>query len=240
MNHRASDRTSRTLRSPAKQKLGYGHATRVNLTWIRLLKAIARVVCKTYLRVHCGGVENVPAEGGCLLVSNHFSGLDPFLIGIMIDRPIHYVAKIELYRGPIATWFLDSIGSIPIDRSKLDTSAVRTVLQLLGEGKLVGVAPEGTRSRTGEVLPFTHGATKLALCTQTPLVPAAVYGTRELMPPGATCFKPGKVYIKFGKVFDLSDSYNNPRTPELLEENTAIIRQKVIELFEQIRVRPLR
>lgn len=174
------------------------------------------------------------------MVSNHVSGLDPFLIGSMIDRPIHYVAKVELYRGPLITWFLNALGAIPIDRRTLDVSAARTILQLLREGELVGIAPEGTRSRTGEILPFTHGATKLALRTRTPLAPVAVYGTRELMPPAATYFKPGKVYIKFGELFDLTESYDKSRTPELLEANTAIIRRKIIELFEQIRVRPLR
>lgn len=213
---------------------------KVNLTRLKILKAIGTVICKTYLRVCCEGVENIPGKEACLVVSNHVSGLDPFLIGTMIDRPIYYVAKMELYKGPIITWFLNSLGAIPIDRRTLGVSAARTILQLLREGELVGIAPEGTRSRTGEVLPFTHGATKLALWTRTPLVPAAVYGTRELMPPSATYIKPGKVYIKFGELFDLSESYDKPRTPELVEENTAIIRQKIVELFEQIRVRPLR
>lgn len=213
---------------------------KVNLTWLKVLKGMGRVICKTYLRVCCEGVENIPAEGACLVVSNHVSGLDPFLIGTMIDRPIHYVAKAELYRGPIISWILNSLGAVPIDRSILDVSAARTVIQLLREGELIGIAPEGTRSRTGELLPFTHGATKLALHTRTPLVPVAVYGTRELMPPEATYLKPGRVHIKFGELFDLSESYDRPRTPELLEENTAVIRQKIVELFEQIRVQPLR
>ena len=220
-----------------KQKAGY--PTKINPTRLKILKAIGRVICKTYLRVCCEGVENIPEKGASLVVSNHLSGLDPFLIGTMIDRPIYYVAKMELFRGPIITWFLNSLGAIPIDRTTLDTSAARTVFQLLREGELVGVAPEGTRSRTGEVLPFTHGATKLALRTRTPVAPVAVYGTRELMPPAATYFKPGKVYIKFGELFDLSESYDKPRTPELLEENTAIMRLKILELYEQIRVRPL-
>ena len=173
------------------------------------------------------------------MVSNHLSGLDPFLIGAMLNRPIFYVAKKELYKGPVISWFLSSLGGIPIDRGSFDVSAVRTILKLLREGELLGIAPEGTRSLTGEVLPFTHGATKLALHTRTPLVPVAIYGTRELMPPAAKYIKPGKVHIKFGELFDLSESYDKPGTAELLEENTTIMRLKVVELYEQIRVRAL-
>jgi 1-acyl-sn-glycerol-3-phosphate acyltransferase len=239
MNSNHSDGVSHDVATSARGGAQSGQPPRVSLTWLRFLKTVARVICRTYLHVHCEGIENVPREGACILVSNHFSGLDPFLIGIVIDRPIHYIAKIELYKGPIATWFLNSIGAIPLDRSSLDTSAVRTALKLLRRGALIGIAPEGTRSRTGEVLPFGHGATKLALRTHAPLLPAAIYGTRELMPPGAVYFRPGRVYIKFGQTFDLSESYHKPRTPELLEKSTAIIRHKVVELFEQIRVLPL-
>lgn len=214
-------------------------AGEVNPIFLRGIKAAGRLGCKTYLRVHCEGVENVPAQGAFLIVTNHLSGLDSFLIGFMIERTIYCLAKVELYRGPVLTWILNSLGYIPLDRSRLDISAMRIVLQLLKNGEAIGIAPEGTRSPTGEMLPFTHGATKLALHAQVPLLPVSVYGTRELMPPRAHYFRPGKVYIKMGRLFDLSESYGRRMTPDLLEENTAIIYQKVAELFEEIRVRPL-
>lgn len=239
MKNVLSLKASRTPRSSASRSDAFRGAGEINPTFLRCFKAVGRAVCKTYLRVYCEGVDNVPREGAFLIVVNHLSGLDPFLIGFMIDRPVYCLAKVELYRGPILTWFLNSLGYIPLDRSTLDISAMRIVLQLLKNGEAIGIAPEGTRSRTGEMLPFAHGATKLALHAQVPLLPVGIHGTRELMPPGAFYFKPGKVYIKIGKPFDLSKSYSKHMTPELLEENTAIIHQKVAELFEEIRVRPL-
>lgn len=232
-------KTSRTPRPSAGRSDVYRGAGEVNPAFLRCFKAVGRFACKTYLRVHCEGVENVPPEGAFLIVVNHLSGLDPFLIGFMIDRTVYCLAKVELYRGPVLTWILNSLGYIPLARSTLDISAMRIVLQLLRNGEAIGIAPEGTRSRTGEMLPFTHGATKLAVHAQVPLLPVGIHGTRELMPAGAHYFKPGKVYIKIGKLFDLSESYGKRITPELLEENTATMYQKVAELYEEIRVRPL-
>jgi 1-acyl-sn-glycerol-3-phosphate acyltransferase len=231
--------SSRTPGPSAERSPALKGAGEVNPIFLRGVKAAGRFGCKTYLRVHCEGVENAPAEGAFLIVINHLSGLDSFLIGFMIERTVYCLAKVELYRGPVLTWILNSLGYIPLDRSTMDISAMRIVLQLLKNGEAVGIAPEGTRSPTGEMQPFTHGATKLALHAQVPLLPVSVYGTRELMPPKAHYFKPGKVYIKMGKLFDLSESYGKRMTPDLLEENTAIIYQKVAELFEEIRVRPL-
>lgn len=207
---------------------------------VAAFKAVTRILTKTYIQLHVEGLENVPDEGACIIITNHLSGLDPFLIGIPIDRTLYCLAKVELYQNALFTWILNSLGYIPLDRSSTDIAAMRIVLRLLRNGEAIGISPEGTRSETGEMQPFTDGATKLALHARVPILPVSVYGTRELMPPGTYGFRPGKVYIKIGELFDLSDAYGKPMTPELLEENTAILYQKVAELFEQIRHRPLK
>ena len=216
---------------------GAGH---VNRPFLWAFKAVTRVITRTYIRLHMEGRENVPEEGAYIIITNHLSGLDPFLIGIPIDRTIYCLAKVELYQNAALTWILNSLGYIPLDRSKTDISAMRVVLRLLRNGQAVGISPEGTRSETGEIQPFTDGATKLALHARVPILPVSVYGTRELMPPGTYGFRPGKVYIKIGELFELSDAYGKPMTPELLAENTTILQKKVSELFEQIRHRPLK
>lgn len=215
-------------------------AGRVNRPFLWSFKAVTRILARTYIRLHMEGRENVPDEGACIVITNHISGLDPFLIGIPIDRTIYCLAKVELYQNALLTWILNSLGYIPLDRSSTDISAMRIVLRLLRNGEAIGISPEGTRSETGEIQPFTDGATKLALHARVPILPVAVYGTRELMPPGTYGFKPGKAYIKIGRLFDLSGDYGKTITPQLLAENTAILQAKVAELFEQIRHRPLK
>lgn len=207
---------------------------------VAAFKAVTRILAKTYIRLQVEGLENVPDEGACLIITNHLSGLDPFVIGIPIDRTVYCLAKVELYQNAVLTWILNSLGYIPLDRSSTDIAAMRIVLRLLRNGEAIGISPEGTRSETGEMQPFGDGATKLALHARVPILPVSVYGTRELMPPGTYGFRSGKVYIKIGQLFELSDAYGKPMTPELLEENTAILYEKVAELFEQIRYRPLK
>lgn len=218
----------------------YKGAGESNRFLVAAFKAVTRILTRTYIRVYVEGLENVPEKGACIIITNHLSGLDPFLIGIPIDRSVYCLAKVELYQNAMLTWILNSLGYIPLDRSAMDISAMRVVLRLLKRGEAIGISPEGTRSETGDMQPFTDGATKLALHARVPILPVSVYGTRELMPPGTYGFKSGKVYIKIGELFDLSDSYGKPMTPELLAENTAILYEKVSELFEQIRYRPLK
>lgn len=225
---------------PKKQVDVFKGAGKNNPLVVAAFKAVTRILAKTYIRLQVEGLENVPDEGACLIITNHLSGLDPFVIGIPIDRTVYCLAKVELYQNAVLTWILNSLGYIPLDRSSTDIAAMRIVLRLLRNGEAIGISPEGTRSETGEMQPFGEGATKLALHARVPILPVAVYGTRELMPPGTYGFKPGKAYIKIGELFELSDAYGKPMTPELLAENTAILYGKVAELFEQIRYRPLK
>lgn len=217
----------------------YKGAGKSNRVLVAAFRAVTRIIARTYIRLHAEGLENVPDEGACIIITNHISGLDPFVIGIPMHRTLYCLAKVEIYQNALITWLMNSLGYIPLDRDSTDISAMRIVLRLLKNGEAVGISPEGTRSTTGEILPFTDGATKLALHTQVPILPVAVYGTAELMPPGTYGFKSGRAYVKIGELFDLSDSYGKPTTPELLEENTAILQAKVSELYEEIRQRPL-
>ena len=226
--------------SSKKQVDIYKGAGKSNRALVTAFRAVTRIIARTYIRLQMEGLENVPDEGACIIITNHLSGLDPFLIGIPIDRTLYCLAKVEIYQNATITWIMNSLGYIPLDRNSTDISAMRIVMRLLKSGEAVGISPEGTRSQTGEILPFTDGATKLALHTQVPILPVAVYGTRELMPPGTYGFKSGKAYIKIGELFHLSDSYGKPTTPELLKENTAILQARVSELYEQIRYRPLK
>src|SRR5207247_8998851 len=98
-----------------------------------------------YFRMHRIGREHLPRRGPLLLASNHRSFLDPFVIGMLVRRPVYYMAKRELFRRRWQAWLLSSLGAFPVDRGASDREAIDTARAILERGDCVVVFPEGTR-----------------------------------------------------------------------------------------------
>jgi 1-acyl-sn-glycerol-3-phosphate acyltransferase len=145
----------------------------------RLGKVVGGLPIRWFLRMHVTGAEHVPPSGPVILASNHRSFWDIPVHVIASPRPIVFMAKQELYRGPVTKWLWRSLGGFPVRRETADIRAIDTALAVLGRGEVLGVYPEGTRSRTGEMLPFLKGAAWLALRTGAPVVPCGVKGTER-------------------------------------------------------------
>jgi 1-acyl-sn-glycerol-3-phosphate acyltransferase len=145
----------------------------------RLGKAVAGPPIRWLLRMQVTGAEQVPSTGPVILAANHRSFWDIPVHVLASPRPIVFMAKQELYKGPITGWLWRSLGGFPVRRETADIRAIDTALALLERGEVVGVYPEGTRSRTGEMLPFLKGAAWLALRTGAPIVPCGLKGTER-------------------------------------------------------------
>lgn len=145
----------------------------------RLGKVVAGPAIRWLLRMQVTGAEHVPAAGPVILAANHRSFWDIPVHVLASPRPIVFMAKRELYKGPITEWLWRSLGGFPVRRETADIRAIDTALALLERGEVVGVYPEGTRSRTGEMLPFLKGAAWLALRTGAPIVPCGLRGTER-------------------------------------------------------------
>jgi len=123
-----------------------------------------------------------------------------------------------------------ALGFFPVDREILDLTVVRTLFRLLRAGRSIGIAPEGTRTLTGEVLPFKSGFVKLAIKTNTPIFPIGIQGTHKALPKGAFIPRPKKLVVRFGELIDLKH-YIAAQPEEPTEEELAeMIRQEVIRL----------
>ena len=149
-----------------------------------------RLLFRTCHGMRVEGLEHVPDQGSCLIACNHQSYLDPPLMAAAIPhRQVFFMAKQELFAVPLLGPFLRACGCFSVDRGSGDHRAVDLATELLQQGRLVGIYPEGTRSKDGKLRSGRAGAAVLALRTGAPLVPAAVFNTeaamrRRLLPGG--------------------------------------------------------
>ena len=124
------------------------------------------------------GRENVP-QGGCLIVSNHVSYMDPTTVGWAVAREIYYLGRKTLFKPPFWSWFLPVCNVLPIDRDGRDVSGLRRIIKMLKEDHAVLLFPEGTRSNDGTIQPAEPGAGLVALKAGVPILPVRVFGTYE-------------------------------------------------------------
>jgi 1-acyl-sn-glycerol-3-phosphate acyltransferase len=142
-----------------------------------MLGHLYRSVC--HLRID--GLHHVPASGGCLLVFNHLSNFDPHLIYSVIPRTDLTGLLAENYRKrPFHRFMIESFGGIWLRRGSGDREALKTALDLLGNGWMVGIAPEGRRSPTGALAEAKRGASFLATRANVPVLPVGITGTEKM------------------------------------------------------------
>lgn len=129
-------------------------------------------------RIRIEGRENVP-QGGCLIVSNHVSYMDPTTVGWAVAREIYYLGRKTLFKPPFWSWFLPICNVLPIDRDGRDISGLRNIIKLLKAEKAVLLFPEGTRSADGALQSSEPGAGLVAIKAGVPILPVRVFGTFE-------------------------------------------------------------
>lgn len=151
-----------------------------------------RELIRRVYRIEVEGGERIPATGAAILAANHESLADPFFLAVATKRPIHYMAKAELWRNPLVGRLLDWGGTFPVERGGGDSDALRHGVRLLEEGALLGIFPQGT-SRPRRDRPFLRGAARLALATGAPLIPVRLVNTEKAL-------RPRKVKIGFPQV----------------------------------------
>jgi len=139
---------------------------------------VVRTCHEAFFHGTVAGVENIPLEGGCIIAGNHASVLDPPLIGCHVPRQLAFFARKTLWKGGVISWWLDTVGTIAVDRDAgSDVAAMKRVFQVLKNGRAMIVFPEGTRTRTGELQHPKPGVGLLACRTGVPVVPARIFGT---------------------------------------------------------------
>lgn len=188
----------------------------------RFFRGCFRLFFSTVYRWRVIGAENIPAEGPVILCSNHISLYDPPLVGCGIERQVHFMAKEELFHIPVISFFITKFGAFPVKRGAGDRSAIRNTLKLLADGKVLGIFPEGTRSKTGEVGTGLTGVAMFALKSDAVVIPVAIIGPYRLFRP---------ITIVYGKPLDLSAQRSVKADSETLKQTTEYIMQSIKALI---------
>ena len=135
------------------------------------------------------GRENFPEYGPGVVVSNHQSELDPFLVGTGGHRWVRWVSKEENFKIPIFKSIIKPFGTIPLKRGESDKEALNKIMAILENGDLIGLFPEGTRSATGTLAPFHKGAARFCLASGAPYIPCCISGAYEVLPKSVNISK---------------------------------------------------
>jgi len=167
-----------------------------------LLGPLMRLFCRPTIE----GLENIPERGGAILASNHLAVVDSFFLPLLVQRRITFLAKREYFTEPGLSGFLKKqfftgVGQVPVDRSggSAARAAMDTAIRLLGEGKLLGIYPEGTRSPDGRLYKGKTGVARMSLEANVPVIPVAMIGTDRVNPIGSRMWRPRKVRIRIGE-----------------------------------------
>ncbi|SIS37101.1 lysophospholipid acyltransferase family protein [Salimicrobium flavidum] len=186
----------------------------------KLARSLVSVVMYPLYRIEVKGKENIPEEGPVIICSNHISNFDPPVVGITSPRTIHFMAKEELFEKKGVGTLLKNIQAFPIKRGMRDRNALRNGLNILKEGEVLGLFPEGSRQKTGEIGEGLTGAGFFALRSEAVVVPCAIIGP----------YKAGKkLKVAYGDPIDLTEFRENKASAK---EVTDYIMERIRQLHK--------
>jgi len=186
------------------------------------LKGILPTMFRIIYRAEVHGQENVPKEGGAIIAANHISLWDPPFVGAFCPRRVSFMAKKELFENSVFSSIITSLGAFPVNRGAADRNAIKTALSVLGEGKCLGLFPEGTRSKSGKLGEPEAGIGLIAYKANVPIVPVAITGTN-----GKGLFP--KFTIRFGKPIPAGD----PKDKKLMTTLPTQIMEEIQKLLDE-------
>jgi 1-acyl-sn-glycerol-3-phosphate acyltransferase len=192
----------------------------------RIAYSFIPVLLKALFRIQIHGREHVPLEGPVLLASNHRSNLDPFFLGVAMPRQIHFMAKAELWKVRALGRVIDALGAFPVNRGEADRKAVRRALDVLDQGAVVGLFPEGHRQRSGGFGEINPGVALFSLRDGVITIPVVLEGTDLIMKGGLPRLP--RVRVTFGPPLGL------PTSGSTKAERSQAVSRRLTEAFHEL------
>lgn len=186
----------------------------------KILYLLGKFIFSTYFLVYhrwqIRGKSNRPAKGSLVIMANHISFLDPPVIGCIMNRQVHFMAKEELFKHPVAAWVFKKIGTFPIKRGKPDRKALKNAFSILKRDEVLCIFPEGSRHRPDRPGRAKPGAVMIPIKTKTPILPVGIKFAEKK-----------RLKVSIGEPFTLDKYYDRKLSKDELKEAGEIIMDKI-------------
>ncbi len=194
-----------------------------------ILKPLGVLISRIFFKIKYIGKENIPADGGYIIASNHIHGLDPLIIalGLPKKKQMHFMAKKELWDNPFTAWCFTKVNGFPVSRGRADTTSFKHAIEVIKKGFILGIFPEGTRSKDGTPQKARRGVSAIAASAKSGILPVAVYNNEG-------CKFRSKYTVKYGKFIPYEDlGFSEEPTREEQIAAADFIMDKIKELWEE-------
>ena len=196
-----------------------------------------------YYRPWAEGLEHIPDDGAAILASNHLAVADSFFLPLVMKRKVVFLGKSEYFtgtgiKGYATRSFMEGVGTIPVHRGggRASEAALRTGLQVLQSGELLGIYPEGTRSPDGRVYRGKTGVARMAIEAGVPIIPVAMVGTDVAQPLGQKVPSRVDIGVRVGEPLRLTAYAGRQEDREVLREVTDEVMRAIQALSGQVYV----
>lgn len=190
------------------------------------VRVLAKFVFFLFFRVRFEGLENIPESGNFILCSNHRSNLDPFFLGVKIEKRVNYMAKSELFKNKFFAKIFLKLGAFPVYRGTGDMKAIEKAVDIINSGEVLAIFPEGTRSKDGIPLKPKSGISLIAAKTKADILPAAIFFRGKL-----GLFK--KITVRYGKIIKYEEIPQTEQDVKSMKATSNFIMGKIISLLEE-------
>ena len=188
---------------------------------------LGKSLLKKLYKIEYVGTENIPMEGGYIIASNHINAIDPGIIALgMEGRQLHFMGKKELFENPIIKKILTKLNGFPIVRGSADSEALNYAVRVVKEGHVLGIFPEGTRSKDYKPARAKRGVSMIAHKANSAVLPVSIYNSDE-MKTGS------KITVRYGKLIPYENlGISEDASKEELKEAAKTIMNEIVKLWE--------
>lgn len=189
---------------------------------------IAQFFCKIILmilyRIKVYGGENIPEGRGCIVCSNHYHWLDPVVVACFFKRPIHFMAKKELFKNKLFSSILRKLNAFPVDRQAADITAIKNAIKIVKNERVLGIFPEGTRVKEGKKSKVEPGIAMIGIKGKALIIPIGISGNYKFG---------SRLRVNIGHPIPLDDYYGKKLSTAEFSEISESIMSEVRKLIAQ-------